>query len=56
MLVLTREQDTRVFITAANGDRITVAVQLRKGKIRLGIDAPAEYKILREEIENNGKV
>lgn len=47
MLVVTRTTGQRVFI----GDRIVVIVtQIDKNSVRLGIEAPAETRILREEI------
>jgi carbon storage regulator len=45
MLVLTRKSNERLVI----GDSIVVTVlQIGRGRVRLGIEAPAEYRILRE--------
>lgn len=47
MLVLTRKLDERIVID----DRITVTVvEIKGGQIRLGIDAPKEMPIKREEL------
>jgi carbon storage regulator len=47
MLVLTRQVDEAIVV---DGDiRITV-VDLRNGKVRIGIDAPPDVLILREEL------
>jgi carbon storage regulator len=47
MLVLTRKTDQRIIID----DRITITIlEVRGDKIRLGIDAPKEIPILREEL------
>jgi carbon storage regulator CsrA len=47
MLVLTRKQQEKICI----GDGITITVLKMKGKsVRLGIDAPAEVKVIRGEL------
>jgi carbon storage regulator len=47
MLVLTRNTDESILI----GGRITVTVlEVRGDKVRLGIDAPIEIPILRNEL------
>jgi carbon storage regulator len=56
MLVLTRKIGERILI----GDAITVRVlEVRGSQVRLGVEAPAEVRIFREEIyhperESNG--
>ena len=48
MLVISRGKDERVFI---DGDRIQVQIiDIRGDKVRLGISAPKEVSIHREEI------
>jgi carbon storage regulator CsrA len=47
MLVLSRCDNQRIILS--NGVIITV-VESRKGKARLGIDAPSDVSIVREEI------
>lgn len=47
MLILTRKCGESIYI----GDKIKVTVvEVRGNQIRLGIDAPKEYRIFREEI------
>ncbi len=47
MLVLARRVDERILI----GDDIEViVVEIEKGKVRLGIIAPREIKVLRDEL------
>lgn len=47
MLVLSRKKDERIII----GDQITVMViEIRGDKVRLGIDAPREVTVHREEV------
>jgi len=47
MLVLSRKQDDRIVI----GGEITVTVvEIRKGRVKLGISAPPEVAVNRQEI------
>ena len=47
MLVLSRKKDEKIII----GDKITVMViEIRGDKVRLGIDAPKEVTVHREEV------
>ena len=47
MLILTRRVDERIFI----GDNITLCVlDIEGNRVRLGLDAPKDIAILREEI------
>lgn len=48
MLVLTRK--TGEGISIGEGIKIRV-IEIKGGQVRLGIDAPAEFRILREEIQ-----
>jgi carbon storage regulator len=51
MLVLTRRVDERIMI----GDSITVTVlEVRGDSVRLGIDAPRDVEIVREELRADG--
>lgn len=47
MLVLTRKKNEKIRI---NDDITIVVIKNGKGGVRLGIDAPKETKILREEL------
>lgn len=47
MLVLSRKVGQKILI----GDRIAVTVvRVAQGTVRIGVDAPEEYSIVREEI------
>ena len=47
MLVLSRKRDERIII----GDNIVITVvEIRGDKVRLGIDAPVEVPVHREEV------
>jgi carbon storage regulator len=49
MLILTRRVDERILI----GDNITLCVlDIEGNRVRLGLDAPKEIAILREEIHH----
>ncbi|HEV3417190.1 MAG TPA: carbon storage regulator [Pirellulales bacterium] len=51
MLVLSRKQSERIKV----GDSIVVTVVRVAGdKVRLGIEAPADMLVLREELETRG--
>jgi carbon storage regulator len=53
MLVLTRRPGQRILID----DRIVVTVvSTKNGQVRLGIDAPSEVHILREELQGTPPV
>ena len=50
MLILTRRVDERIFI----GDNITLCVlDIEGSRVRLGLEAPKEVAILREEIHQS---
>ena len=51
MLILTRRPGESIMIELPTGERIQVAVLGQKGnQVRVGIDAPADMVILREEL------
>ncbi len=50
MLVLTRKRNEGILIKGAEGDIRIVLIEADKGKIRLGIEAPRGYTIIREEL------
>lgn len=49
MLIITRKVGESFYI---NDDIVVTVVEIRGGQARLGIDAPKEVKIVREEIYN----
>lgn len=52
MLILSRRKDERILI----GDDIKITViKVGGGKVHLGIDAPVNVTILREEVANRDK-
>ncbi len=50
MLVLTRKKNEGVLIKGKDGDIRIVAIEVDRGRIRLGIEAPKGYTIMREEL------
>ena len=52
MLVLSRREDESIVI---NGNIKIVVTAIQKGKVRLGIEAPQEVPIQRQEIDNRLK-
>ena len=56
MLVLSRKQGERVCFRLPSGDVIWVSMEFTGPTVRLGIDAPDNVEVLREELvkEPNG--
>jgi carbon storage regulator len=50
LLVLSRKNNQSILIRGKEGEIRVVVVESEKGKIRLGIEAPKGYLILREEV------
>ncbi len=51
MLILTRKPNETFFINTPNGDQISVTLlSFRGNQARIGINAPIEYNIVREEL------
>jgi carbon storage regulator len=51
MLVLSRKENESIVLTLPNGQEIVVTVvEIDRGKIRLGFEAPLDIKIFRTEI------
>jgi carbon storage regulator CsrA len=50
MLILSRQLDERIHLDSPSG-RVTITVtELGRGRVKLGIDAPGDVVIAREEI------
>lgn len=57
MLILTRYPGQMFFINTPSGDEITITnlgVDAKTKQVRIGIKAPDEYKIVREELVGRG--
>ena len=50
MLVLSRKTHQSILIRGKGGDIRVVALEAEKGRLRLGIEAPGGYTIIREEL------
>ncbi len=50
MLVISRKKHQSILIRGKGGDIRVVALEAEKGKLRLGIEAPTGYTIIREEL------
>ena len=50
MLVLTRRKNEGIVIKGKDGDIRLVVIDAEKGKVRLGLEAPKGYGVIREEL------
>lgn len=50
MLVLSREPDQKIIIQAGEHKIVVSVVEIRRGLVRLGVDAAIEVQIDREEV------
>lgn len=50
MLVLSRKKNEAIVIKGVDGEIRIVVIEGERGRVRLGIDAPKGYLILREEL------
>jgi carbon storage regulator len=50
MLILTRKRNEGIIIKGKDGDIRIVVIEMDKGKIRLGIEAPKGCGVIREEL------
>jgi len=54
MLILSRKKEETIVVTLPDGTEISIMiVDLRGDRVRLGIEAPKDFKILRKEIIGN---
>ena len=51
MLILSRKREQEIRI----GDAVVKVVAIKGGRVQLGIEAPPSVKVLRTEVERNGK-
>jgi carbon storage regulator CsrA len=60
MLVVSRRVDERVVITTPGGEKLSImVVRIDAGssrRVRIGIDAPKGYRILREELGKKERI
>lgn len=53
MLILTRQKDQKIIVDVG-GQRMTITLtDIRGDKVRLGFDAPENFKILRQELHDS---
>lgn len=51
MLVLSRKTEEKIILTNGDGDDIVITVvELDRGRVKLGISAPPDVKIYRDEL------
>ena len=51
MLILTRNNDQGLIVTTSNGETIQFRIlDVRRGKVRIGVSAPDDCKVLRDEL------
>ena len=53
MLVLSRKESEEVTVHTPQGDIKILVVALESNKVRIGIDAPKDFVILRGEIDDS---
>ena len=50
MLILTRKIDQAIVIRTSDGEILVMPLGIERDRVKLGINAPAAVKVLREEI------
>jgi carbon storage regulator len=50
MLVISRKKSEGILIKSKEGDVRIVLIDIERGRVRLGIEAPRGYSIVREEL------
>ena len=53
MLVLTRKEGTRIIVTCGDVEISVTVVDARSGSARLGVEAPASVRVLRDELHGD---
>ena len=53
MLVLSRAEGQKIYLETLNGPVVLAVVEIRYGKVRLGIDAPLSVQIKRDDAVND---
>lgn len=51
MLVVTRRQGEKIIIRTERGEEIEITVARSSGRVRIGVRAPRNFSINREEIQ-----
>lgn len=52
MLVLSRKEDGRIYI---GDDIVLTVIDVKGGRVRIGIDAPKEVKVLRDDAKETDR-
>ena len=50
MLVLSRKRGERIYIELAEGEVCITVVDIDRGKVRIGIEAPRDVPVYRQEV------
>lgn len=50
MLILTRKVDEQIVMQTADGEILITVVEIDRGKVRIGINAPARVPVDRKEV------
>lgn len=52
MLVLSRKQNESIVVTTPDGDLVFTIIEMRGNKVRVGITAPEEWPVHRQEVHD----
>ncbi len=56
MLILSRKQSQKVKLITSNDSIVITILRISGEQIRIGVDAPGEVLVLRDELETNSNV
>ena len=56
MLILSRKESQKLKLITSNDSIIITILRISGEQIRIGVDAPGEVLVLRDELETNSKV